>query len=62
MASSDTEGQPIQSLGIAVWSPGGTQEGAIVLGWLRWDGSPDVRLCRPRESSDFWRRAWATDF
>jgi hypothetical protein len=54
----DTAGQPIQSLGVAARSPGGTQEGAIVLDWLRWDGSPDVRLCRPREPSDFWRRAW----
>jgi hypothetical protein len=54
----DTGGQPIQSLGVAVRSPGGTQEGAIVLDWLRWNGSPNVRLCRPREPSDFWRRAW----
>ncbi len=54
----DTGGQPIQSVGVAVWSPDGAQEGAVVLDWLRWDGSPDVRLCRPREPSDFWRRAW----
>jgi ADP-ribosylglycohydrolase len=54
----DTGGQPIQSLGVASRSPGGKQEGAIVLDWLRWDGSPDVRLCRPLEPSDFWRRAW----
>jgi ADP-ribosylglycohydrolase len=54
----DTGGQPIQSLGVASRSAGGTQDGAIVLDWLRWGGSPDVRLCRPREPSDFWRRAW----
>ena len=54
----DTGGQPIQSLGVAARSPAGTQDGALVLDWLRWDGSPDVRLCRPREPSDFWRRAW----
>jgi hypothetical protein len=54
----DTGGQPIQSLGIAARSPAEMQDGAIVLDWLRWDGSPDVRLCRPREPSDFWRRAW----
>ena len=54
----DTDGQPIQSLGVAARSPGGAQDGAIVLDWLRWDGSPDVRLRRPREPSDFWRRAW----
>jgi ADP-ribosylglycohydrolase len=54
----DTGGQPIQSLGVAARSQGGTQDGAIVLDWLRWGGSADVRLCRPREPSDFWRRAW----
>ena len=54
----DTGGQPIQSLGVAARSPDGAQDGAVVLDWLRWDGSPDVRLCRPREPSDFWRRAW----
>jgi ADP-ribosylglycohydrolase len=54
----DTEGQPIQSIGIAVRSPGGDQDGSIVLDWLRWDGSPDLRLRRPKGPSDFWRRAW----
>jgi ADP-ribosylglycohydrolase len=54
----DTDGQPIQSLGIVAGSPGGAQDGTIILDWLRWGGSPDVRLCRPREPGDFWRRAW----
>jgi len=54
----DTDGQPIQSIGIAVRSPGGVQDGAIVLDWLRWDGPPNTRLRRPKEPSDFWRRAW----
>ncbi len=54
----DTDGQPIQSIGIAARSLGSAQDGAIVLDWLRWDGPPDVRLRRPREPSDFWRRAW----
>jgi hypothetical protein len=54
----DTDGQPIQSVGVAVRSPGGDQDGAIILDWLRWDGPPEVRLRRPREPSDFWRRAW----
>ncbi len=53
----DTSGQPIQSLDVASRSPGGANDGAIVLDWLRWDGSPEVRLQRPREPSDFWR-AW----
>ena len=54
----DTDGQPIQSIGIAARSLGSAQDGAIVLDWLRWDGPPDIRLRRPREPSDFWRRAW----
>ena len=54
----DTDGQPIQSVGVAARSPGGSQDGAIVLDWLRWDGPPDTRLRRPKESGDFWRRAW----
>ena len=54
----DTDGQPIQSLGVMAQSPGGAQDGTIILDWLRWDGPPDVRLRRPREPSDFWRRAW----
>jgi ADP-ribosylglycohydrolase len=54
----DTGGQPIQSIGIAVRSHGGAQDGAITLDWLRWDGPPAIRLRRPDEPSDFWRRAW----
>ena len=54
----DTDGQPIQSIGIAARSPGGAQDDAIILDWLRWDGPPDTRLRRPKEPSDFWRRAW----
>ncbi len=54
----DTGGQPIQSVGLALSSPGGAQDGAVVLDYLRWDGPPDLRLRRPGEPSDFWRRAW----
>ena len=54
----DTGGQPIQSIGLAISSRSGPQDGAIVLDWLRVDGPPDVRLRRPEAQSDFWRRAW----
>jgi hypothetical protein len=54
----DTGGQPIQSFGLALASPGGDEDGAVVLDHLRWDGPPDMRLRRPDEPSDFWRRAW----
>ncbi|MBV9909600.1 MAG: ADP-ribosylglycohydrolase family protein, partial [Hyphomicrobiales bacterium] len=54
----DTDGQPIQSLGVAAMSPTGPQDATVILDWLRWDGPPDARLRRPREPNDFWRRAW----
>jgi hypothetical protein len=43
----DTGGQPVQSLGVAARSLGGTEEGAIVLDWLRWNGSPLAARSRP---------------
>ncbi len=54
----DAGGQPIQAIGIAVRSPGAVQSGAVILDSLRWDGPPDLRLRRPDEPGDFWRRAW----
>ncbi len=54
----DTGGQPIQSIGLAVRSPGAAQTGAVILDYLKWDGPPDLRLRRPEEPSEFWRRAW----
>jgi ADP-ribosylglycohydrolase len=54
----DSGGQPIQSVGLALRSSAGAQQGAVVLDWLRWDGPPDLRLRRPDEPGEFWRRAW----
>ena len=54
----DTGGQPIQSLGLVLRSSGAAADGAVMLDYLRWDGPPDVRLRRPDEPGDFWRRAW----
>ena len=54
----DLGGQPVQSVGLALRSAGGAASGAVVLDYLRWDGAPDVRLRRPDEPGDFWRRAW----
>ncbi len=54
----DTGGQPLQSIGVAARSLGGVQDGAIILDWLRWDGTPEMRLKRPSQPSEFWRRAW----
>ena len=54
----DTGGQPVQSLGVMASSPRGAGDATVILDWLRWDGTPDMRLRRPREPSDFWRRAW----
>ncbi len=54
----DTGGQPIQSIGIALSSPGAEQSGAVIVDFLRWDGPPDLCLRRPEEPGDFWRRSW----
>jgi ADP-ribosylglycohydrolase len=54
----DTDGQPIQSLGVAARGSGEARDPTVILDWLRWDGSPEMRLRRPRDPSDFWRRAW----
>jgi ADP-ribosylglycohydrolase len=54
----DTGGQPIQSIGIALRSQAAGASGAVRLDYLRWDGAPDLRLRRPDETSDFWRRSW----
>jgi hypothetical protein len=54
----DTGGQPVQSLGVAARSPGGTQEGAIVPRLASLEPVAGRVLCRLREPSDFWRRAW----
>jgi hypothetical protein len=54
----DTGGQPIQSIGIALRSQAAVASGAVRLDYLRWDGAPDLRLRRPDETSDFWRRSW----
>jgi len=54
----DTDGEPIQSLGVAARSLGAVQDGALVVDWLRWDGPPEAKLKRPKTPGDFWRRAW----
>jgi hypothetical protein len=54
----DTGGQPIQSLGLVLRSSGAAADGAVMLDYLRWDGAPDVRLRRPDDPGEFWRRAW----
>jgi ADP-ribosylglycohydrolase len=54
----DAGGQPIQSIGVALRSPGDGADGMVRLDWLRWDGPPELVLRRPDDTSDFWRRAW----
>ena len=54
----DLCGQPIQEVGLALTSDAGRIDGAIRLAALRWDGTPELRLRRPRDASDFWRRSW----
>ena len=54
----DTGGQPIQSIGLALHSAVDRARGAVVMDYLQWGGPPDLRLRRPEEPGDFWRRAW----
>jgi ADP-ribosylglycohydrolase len=54
----DTGGRPVQSVGLALRSNAGAGQGVLFLDWLRWDGPPDLRLRRPDEPGEFWRRAW----
>jgi ADP-ribosylglycohydrolase len=63
------DGQPIAEIGIAVTSAGPVAEGAVLLDYLGWSGTPHFTLHRPvngsqaqgnryEEGCDFWRMAW----
>jgi ADP-ribosylglycohydrolase len=54
----DTDGQPIQSIGLALRSDQSPSDGAVLLDYLEWSGPPEVCLKRPAAANDFWRRAW----
>ncbi len=53
----ETDGQPIFEVGVEV---GGDRAGAdtVFLDYLSWDGSPEVRFCRPSSQAEVWSRAW----
>jgi ADP-ribosylglycohydrolase len=57
----DLDGQPIQEIGVALAARQAPARGVLTLDYLRWDGAPDLHLRRPREPSDFWRRAWVNN-
>jgi ADP-ribosylglycohydrolase len=51
--------QPIQQVGVSLLVPFGHFTGTVWLDYLRWDGSPQLTLRRPRNGPcDFWRQAW----
>ena len=54
----DLGGQPVGEVGIAIAAAGALATGAVVVDYLRWDGAPEVRLARPTDGGEFWRRAW----
>lgn len=54
----DLGGQPIGEIGLAVGATTDHANGAVILDYLRWDGAPAVRLARPTDGGEFWRRAW----
>lgn len=57
----DLDGQPIQKIGVALTSRDARADGTLWLDYLRWDGAPTVTLRRPKEPSEFWRKAWVNN-
>jgi ADP-ribosylglycohydrolase len=54
----DLGSQPVGEVGIAIAGGNELVTGAVILDYLRWDGAPEVRLARPKDGGEFWRRAW----
>lgn len=52
------DGQPIAEIGVVVSALGRRADGALLLDYMRWDGTPEVTLHRPQGDGDFWRMAW----
>jgi hypothetical protein len=51
--------QPIQQIGVSLLVPSGHFTGTVWLDYLRWDGTPQLTLRRPKNGPcDFWRQAW----
>ncbi len=57
----DLDGQPIQKIGVALTSDESRADGTVFLDHLRWDGAPLVTLRRPKDPSEFWRKAWVNN-
>ena len=49
-------GQPVEEVGIQITSQK-RQSGTVLLDFLTWSGTPDVRFGRP-EAGTMWRKAW----
>jgi ADP-ribosylglycohydrolase len=52
------DGQPIAEIGLAIAAEGRRADGSVLLDYMRWDGSAELTLRRPRGDGDFWRMAW----
>ncbi len=57
----DLDGQPIQKIGVVLTAPDARADGTVWLDYLRWHGAPQVTLRRPKDPSEFWRRAWVNN-
>lgn len=53
-----TGGQPIAELGLVIRPDGKRADGAVLVDYMRFDGTPDMVLQRPSGDGDFWRKAW----
>jgi hypothetical protein len=50
------DGQPVEEVGVQISSQR-RLSGTVLLDFLTWNGSPDVRLTRPEQGA-MWRKAW----
>lgn len=57
----DIGSMPIGTVGIAVQAREIRAQGSVMLDYLSWDGTPRLRMTRPRGDCDFWYRAWVND-
>ncbi|WP_421725054.1 ADP-ribosylglycohydrolase family protein [Bauldia sp.] len=57
----DIGSMPIGEVGVSVHSRDRRADGAVVLDYLTWSGTPHIALTRPEGNCDFWYRAWVND-
>lgn len=54
----DCKGQPIGEVGVTLSSHAPFACGQLLIDTMRWDGAPELTLCKPNGENNFWWRAW----